>query len=95
MIGFIHLIIKDFLRISSLGKYISSTPPFLCKSLRVRMGLLVFDSHFVHDQASDVKQLCFYIFIYIQIHVWLCIFLVLEHKSQATRKAFIARNEVS
>ena len=78
-----------------MTKIFSSIPPFLCKSSRVRKRVLVFGVHFVHDQVSDLKHLCFYLFIYIQIKAWLCHYLFLEHENRAIRKAFFARNELS
>ena len=46
---------------------------FLCKNSRVKW-VPVFDGHFVHDQISDLKHLCFYLFINNQIKVWICYF---------------------
>ena len=78
-----------------MTKIFSSTPPFLCKSSRVSKQVLVFGGHFVHDQVSDLKHLCFYLFIYFQIKVWLCHYLLLKHENRAVRKANFARNELS
>ena len=62
-----------------MAKIFTSIPPFLCKSLRVRKWVPVFDGHFVHDQISDLKHLSFYLFIYNQIKVGLYHFYVLKH----------------
>ena len=78
-----------------MAKIFSSIPPFLCKSSRVRKWVPVFGGHFVHDQVSDSKHLHFYLFIFIQIKVWLCHFLVLNHENRAIRKAIFAQNELS
>ena len=42
-----------------MAKIFSSIPPFLCKSSRLRKWVPVFDSHFVHDQVSNLNHLKF------------------------------------
>ena len=49
------------------AKIFSSIPPFLCKRSRVRKSVTMFDDNSFYDQISDVKHLCFYLFMYIQI----------------------------
>ena len=71
---------QGYLRIClGMAKIFSSIPPSLCKSSRVRKWVPVFDGQFGHGQVSDLKHLCFYLLIFIQIKVLFCHFLVLKH----------------
>ena len=45
------------------------------------------DGRFNHDQVSDLKHICLYPFIYIQIKIWLCHYLVLKHENRAIRES--------
>ena len=62
-----------------MAKIFSCILPFLCKSSRVRRSAPAFYVHSDHSRVSDLKYICFYFFIFIQIIVWFCHFLVLKH----------------